>query len=181
MIYTVSLGRAGVTYTKVLLGIGFFLVLSGCAGASFTVGPVDLDASKEASDSSTEDASDVELSDSTSDVDGNVSDSGTRDNDGGAFEDSPSICEPYSCKPGCAACEAGTSCGHGGSFMCGSPNCAFTGNLDSGGYNCPSDFLVFKCAHYPAANTKDIMPRCLNRGGSTADDEFRYWCCPLNA
>ena len=150
------------TYAKVLIASLITLTLSGCASAAFNV-------------SVTQDASaDTPL----------VANDETGVTDAGAdgTDSEPLVCEPYSCKPECGECSNGLKCGNGGSATCGSSNCAsfvldiFT---DAATYNCPSDMsLIYKCAHYYGQNTKDVMPRCLSRGGSTADGEYTYWCCP---
>ena len=136
-----------------------FSALVGCSSTTFTT-------------AETSDAGKDQINESTTSNDGGID----------SPNDTPVTCEPYSCRSGCGECDAGMQCGNGGAFTCGSRNCAafsldvFT---DAATYNCPSEMtLIYRCAHYSGQNNKDIMPRCLSRGGSTADGEYTYWCCP---
>lgn len=89
-----------------------------------------------------------------------------------------SNCPSNSCKSGCGTCEAEMRC-NAGSFLCGSKNCSSTGRtiVDAASFDCPLDMaLTFECFH-TVTDTKDFMPSCLFRGGSTANGYSTYWCC----
>ena len=136
------------------------IILTGCSSTTFTTAEETSDAAKD------------QINESAISNDGGID----------SQDDVSTVCEPYSCRSGCGECDAGMQCGNGGASTCGSRNCAafsldvFT---DASTYNCPSEMtLIYRCAHYPGQNNKDIMPRCLSRGGSTADGEYTYWCCP---
>ena len=153
------------TYAKVpafrgtsLLAALFVLAVSGCASASFNV--------------SSQDAS----ADTPS-----VTNSETGVTDGGvdSSDSEPQVCEPYSCKPGCDVCDAGTQCGNGGVAVCGSTNCSWAYQVDAEAFDCPSGMnMIYQCLHYAGKNTQDFLPRCLFRKGTTADGDTTQWCCP---
>ena len=141
-------------------------VITGCSSTMFDVArePSNL------TDSGTEEDSETTVRNLDAGLD--VQDGQVSDADGSV------ICEPYSCKADCGGCDAG-SCGSGGMSSCGSTNCSYDYASDASTFNCPNDrLLVFKCYHYIGQNTQDFMPRCVFRGGSTADGEYTRWCCP---
>ena len=140
--------------TGIVSALSMFLV--GCSAATFSVAV-----------STSSDASDVEK----------ISEPLT---DGGIDTgDSTNFCETFSCKSGCPECGTGLGCGNGGAFICGSTNCTFDLKADASAFNCPTGMgLIFKCNHYEGQNSQDIVPRCLFREGTTADNDITYWCCP---
>ena len=141
-------------------------VMTGCSSTTFDVArePSNL------TDGGTEEDSETTVRNLDAGLD--VQDGQVSDADGSL------ICEPYSCKPGCGGCDAG-NCGNGGVSSCGSINCSFDYASDASTFNCPANkMLVYKCFHYFGQNTQDFMPRCVFRGGSTADGEYTQWCCP---
>ena len=143
--------------------LGFF-GLAGCGSATFSV------ASDDSPDASEDQAIAVKKDSSAPEP-----------TDGGldGFPDALHICDPFSCGPECGGCDSGLKCGNGGVSTCGSTNCSFDYASDAASFSCPSGLaMIYKCYHYPGQNTQDIMPRCLARGGSTADGDYTRWCCP---
>ena len=147
--------------------VGFFS-LAGCSSATFSVVSNSADASLN---------DDVRAQDSDAEgLDGGID---GRDADVQKVPDAPLVCEPFSCRSGCNECDAGLGCGNGGASTCGSKNCTFDLSADASSFNCPSGMaMIFKCNHYTGQNSQDIMPRCLFRSGTTADNDVTRWCCP---
>ena len=129
-------------------------ILAGCSDAAFSV-RTSMDASIE--------------NDSGSAVEPN--DAGTNLQDAKINTDASLVCENFSCKPGCGACDAGMLCGTAGSGVCGGNNCR-SWEEDAGVCTASSSLSrLFQCT----PQTKpDVMPNCMFKLNNSG---MNWYCC----
>ena len=142
----------------------FLTVLAGCSDAAFSVRS-SIDASIES------DSPDELRNDSDSGITVEPGDAGTVQ-DAKINTDAPLVCENFSCKAGCGACDAGMACGTAGSGVCGGNNCG--GWVGEAGVSCTAGSSLprlFQCI--PRAEP-DIMPNCVFKDTISGRN---WYCC----